>query len=226
LCSDKKDPAIWKYYAKTHFHSNHPTANFAQYEYLWMLSNFEVGEMKKIWTRRLDTPVKRPRKSKISPLIISDAHRGRIPSNVNRPILNETDSSSRASSPDRDSTSDADSDIYVPYSSGHVEVEQLSESEAEEEFNYPVVSEGSGERNDGDASVSSVGSTDEHACDSQVSLTSGATLIPEEIAPAFGLLRTDAASINEMDNDSSAGVFSRSPILVWAYSDWSHGTTN
>jgi hypothetical protein len=74
LCSDKKDPAIWKYYAKTHFHSNHPTANFTQYEYLWMLSNFEVGEMKKIWTRRLDTPVKRPRKLKTSLLIISDTH--------------------------------------------------------------------------------------------------------------------------------------------------------
>lgn len=80
LCSDKKDPAIWKYYAKTHFHSNHPTADFARYEYLWKLSNFEVSEIKKIWMKRLDTPVKRPRKSKIPPLVISDAHRGRIPS--------------------------------------------------------------------------------------------------------------------------------------------------
>lgn len=73
----------------------------------------------------------------------------------------------------------------MPYSSGHVEVKQLSV--AEEEFNYPAVSKGSGERNDGDASIC-VGSTDEHACNSQVSLTSDATLIPEEIAPAFGLL--------------------------------------
>jgi hypothetical protein len=83
----------------------------------------------------------------------------------------------------------------MPYLSGHVEVEQLSA--AEEGFNYPAVSEGSGERNNGDASVC-VGSTDECASDSQVSLTSDATPIPEEIAPAFGLLQTDAASINEM----------------------------
>jgi hypothetical protein len=65
----------------------------------------------------------------------------------------------------------------MPYSSGHVEVKQLSV--AREEFNYPVVSEGSGERNNGDAS-DYVGSTDEHACD-YLSLTSGATPIPEEI---------------------------------------------
>jgi hypothetical protein len=69
-------------------------------------------------------------------------------------------------------------------------------SAAREEFNYPAVSEGSGERNNGDASVY-VGSTDEHACD-YLSLTSGATPIPEEITPASGLLRNDAASVNEM----------------------------
>ena len=109
-------------------------------------------------------------------------------------MLNEMDLSSRASSPDHDSTSDADSDIYrMPYSSGHVEVKQLSA--AREEFNYPVVSQGSGERNNGDASIY-MGSTDEHTCD-YLSLTSGATPIPK-ITPASGLLRNDAASINEM----------------------------
>jgi hypothetical protein len=82
----------------------------------------------------------------------------------------------------------------MPYSSGHVEVEQLSA--AREEFNYTAVSEGSGERNNGDASVS-VGSADEHACD-YLSLTSSATPIPKEIAPASELLRNDAASINKM----------------------------
>lgn len=80
LCSEKKDPAIWKYYAKTHFHNNHPTADFSRYEYLWTLSNFEVGEMKKVWMKRFNNPVKRPRKSKMPPLLISEAHRGRIPS--------------------------------------------------------------------------------------------------------------------------------------------------
>jgi hypothetical protein len=62
------------------------------------------------------------------------------------------------SSPDHDSTSNADSDIYMPYSSGHVEVKKLSA--AREEFNYLAVSEGSGERSNGDASVY-VGSTNE-----------------------------------------------------------------
>ena len=87
----------------------------------------------------------------------------------------------------------------MPYLSGHVEVKQLSA--AEEESNYPAVSEGSGERNNGDASIC-VGSTDECTSDSQVSLTSDATLIPKEIAPAIRLLQTDAASINKMASHS------------------------
>jgi hypothetical protein len=71
----------------------------------------------------------------------------------------------------------------MPYSSGHVEVEQLSA--AREEFNYPAVSEGSSKRNNGDAS-DYVGSTNEHTCGNYLSLTSGATLIPKEIAPCQG----------------------------------------
>lgn len=42
--------------------------------------SLEVGEIKKFWMKRLDTPVRRPRKSKIPPLVIPDAYRGRIPS--------------------------------------------------------------------------------------------------------------------------------------------------
>ena len=41
-------------YVKTHFHNNHLSADdFSHYEYLWMLSNFEVKEMKNIWKKRL-----------------------------------------------------------------------------------------------------------------------------------------------------------------------------
>ena len=80
LCSDKKDPAIWTYYAKTHFEKKHSTADLSRYAHLWTLSNFETGEMKKIWSKRFNVSVKRPKKSKIPPLIISDAHRGQIPS--------------------------------------------------------------------------------------------------------------------------------------------------
>ena len=76
LCSDKKDPAIWTYYAKTHFKQKHPTADLSRYEHLWALSNFETKEMKKIWSKRFTVSVKRPKRSKIASLIISDAHRG------------------------------------------------------------------------------------------------------------------------------------------------------
>jgi hypothetical protein len=67
----------------------------------------------------------------------------------------------------------------MPYSSGHFEVKRLSA--VREEFNYPAVSEGSGKRNNGNAS-DYVGSTNECACD-YLSLTSGATPIPKEITP-------------------------------------------
>lgn len=57
-----------------------------------------------------------------------------------------------------------------------------------EEYNYPTVSEGSGKRNNDDANIY----VDSDACDSHRLDIS----IPEEIAPAFGVLRTDTAFMN------------------------------
>ena len=81
----------------------------------------------------------------------------------------------------------------MPYPSGHVELEQLSAMK--EDFNYPTVSEGGGERHNNNANVY-VDSADDHACDSHISLTSGATPIPEEIARASRVLQTDTALMN------------------------------
>lgn len=92
------------------------------------------------------------------------------------------DSSSQTLSPANNSGLDSDSDIYMPYASGHVEPEQLP-TRTEESY-HPTVSEGSGERNNGSANIY----VDSAAHDSPISLTSGATPIPEEIAPAFGVL--------------------------------------
>lgn len=117
------------------------------------------------------------------------SEKSKFPS-VNPLVSNEMDSSSRTSSPANDSGSDSDSDIYMPYTSGHVEPEQLP-TRTEESY-YLTDSEGSGERNNGGANVY----VDSAARDSPVSLTSGATPIPKEIAPAFGVLRTDTSFVN------------------------------
>jgi hypothetical protein len=83
---------------------------------------------------------------------------------------------------------DSESDIYMPYTSSRLdlEVEQLSATTPTRDgYNYPTVSEGGGERNKGNANVY-VGSANDQASDSHVSLTSGATgtsTIPEEIPP-------------------------------------------
>jgi hypothetical protein len=51
----------------------------ANHSYLWKLSNFEVVEMKRIWEKRKNVSVRRPKKSNLAPLVISDAHRSGNP---------------------------------------------------------------------------------------------------------------------------------------------------
>jgi hypothetical protein len=78
LCSTGA-PAVWKYCMKAHFQESHKSALISKYEHLWMLSNFEIGEMKKIWANRKKVVVKRTKKSKVAPLVISEDHRAHIP---------------------------------------------------------------------------------------------------------------------------------------------------
>lgn len=109
--------------------------------------------------------------------------------------MKSSSDSSLALSPNRsDSQSDSDSDIYMPDTSGHVEVEQFSATR--EDFSNLTVGEGGGEGNKGDANVY-VDSADDHRFNSQVRLT-GATPIPEEILPAPGVLENDTALLNKM----------------------------
>ncbi|KDR65945.1 hypothetical protein GALMADRAFT_16109, partial [Galerina marginata CBS 339.88] len=76
----KADPAIWKYFMKVHFKERHKTLDLTNYEHLWQLSNFERSQMGQIWTRRAKVGIlKRTKKSKLPPLIVSEDHRARIP---------------------------------------------------------------------------------------------------------------------------------------------------
>ncbi|PPQ82822.1 hypothetical protein CVT26_008090 [Gymnopilus dilepis] len=76
----KADPAIWKYFMKAHFQARHPTLSVTDYEDIWWLSTFEREEMKKIWAKRTQGTVKQAKKSQMSTLVISEAHRARVPS--------------------------------------------------------------------------------------------------------------------------------------------------
>jgi hypothetical protein len=77
----KSEPAIWKYFMKAHFEERHTALRpFNNYEYLWMLSDFERAEIKKIWDKRSKVIMKQTKKSRAPPLVISDGHRARIPS--------------------------------------------------------------------------------------------------------------------------------------------------
>jgi hypothetical protein len=78
LCSTSA-PAVWKYFMKVHFQEAHKLAPISKYEHLWVLSNFETGEMKKIWAKRRNVVVKRTKKSKLAPLVISEDHCAHIP---------------------------------------------------------------------------------------------------------------------------------------------------
>ena len=79
LCP-KSNPAVWKYFLKVHFQDKHKTAPLMKYEHLWKLSNFEISEMKKFWSKRMNISAKRTKKSKLPPLVVSEDHRARIPS--------------------------------------------------------------------------------------------------------------------------------------------------
>lgn len=80
LCPAKDTPAVWKYNMKDHIQNVHKTVTLSNYEHLWKLSNFEIMEMKNIWAKQHNVPIKRPKKSKVPPLIVSDMHRSHIPS--------------------------------------------------------------------------------------------------------------------------------------------------
>jgi hypothetical protein len=73
------DPAIWRYCFKTHFQQKHWNAPFTEYQHIWMLMNFEIVEMKKIWAEQAKAMVKRSKKSKLQPLTISEDHWAQIP---------------------------------------------------------------------------------------------------------------------------------------------------
>lgn len=77
VCGDQ-EPAVWKYNLQYHLTTAHPTINHAPYVELYTLSPLETTEMKKLWDKGLQVPSKRPKKSKLSALIVSEAHRSQI----------------------------------------------------------------------------------------------------------------------------------------------------
>ena len=75
----KTNPAVWRYSMKIHFEQNHRQL-MLKHEDLWTLSNFETAEMARIWGNRATVLMKRTRKSKLPPLVVSEDHRAQIPS--------------------------------------------------------------------------------------------------------------------------------------------------
>ncbi|PPR05743.1 hypothetical protein CVT26_008496 [Gymnopilus dilepis] len=81
LCSEKHDPAVWRYNMHAHFSRVHTTvtgSDLKRYAHLWELSNFERQEMKTIYDNRRHVPAKRKRAPKLAPLVISEAHQAQI----------------------------------------------------------------------------------------------------------------------------------------------------
>lgn len=78
LCP-KDAPAVWRYNMKYHLMNTHPHAPLPKYQQLWMLSNFEISEMLKIWNDRRKTTKKRKQKNPPA-LLISEAHSSRLAS--------------------------------------------------------------------------------------------------------------------------------------------------
>jgi hypothetical protein len=64
---------------KIHFEQNHRQL-MPKHKDLWTLSNFETAEMARIWGNRAIVLMKRTRKSKLPPLVVSEDHRAQIPS--------------------------------------------------------------------------------------------------------------------------------------------------
>jgi len=77
----KNSPAVWRYNFGYHAKTSHPglSASDTNYKSIYELAVSEREEMLKIWERRENVSVKRPRKSNFPPLVISDAHRASIP---------------------------------------------------------------------------------------------------------------------------------------------------
>ncbi|KAF8800755.1 hypothetical protein BYT27DRAFT_7032453, partial [Phlegmacium glaucopus] len=67
------------YCFKTHFQKKHPNPPFTEYQHIWMLTNFEIVEMKKIWAEQVKATVKRTKKSKLPPLTVLEDHWAQIP---------------------------------------------------------------------------------------------------------------------------------------------------
>jgi hypothetical protein len=78
LCP-KLAPAVWRYNLSYHFARVHANAPIPQYEDTWRLSNFKSLQMKEVWSKRQNTSVKRVKKINTLPLVISDAHRSKVP---------------------------------------------------------------------------------------------------------------------------------------------------
>ena len=75
----KSDPAIWKYFMRTHFEEKHKVL-LTKHEHLWKLSNFERTEMKKIWIKRGRVTARRTKKANLPLLVVSEKRRAQIPS--------------------------------------------------------------------------------------------------------------------------------------------------
>lgn len=83
LCNDPHEPAVWRYNMKYHISRVHPNIKGPQlqkYAHLWELSDSEITKMREKWADRQRVVVKRTKKSKLPPLVISEAHRSQIPS--------------------------------------------------------------------------------------------------------------------------------------------------
>src|SRR5258708_26821826 len=77
LCP-KSSPAVWRYNFEHHMKISHRGISNGNYTSIYELTTSEQEEMLKIWERRENVSIKRPRKYNFPPLIVSDAHRASI----------------------------------------------------------------------------------------------------------------------------------------------------
>ena len=75
----KAAASVAKYNLKAHLLKAHPNVPVDNYAAQWRITSFEQGEMKNIWAKRQDISVKRPKRSNMAPLVVSEAHRSGIP---------------------------------------------------------------------------------------------------------------------------------------------------
>jgi hypothetical protein len=72
-----KDPAIWRYNMKTHFHNHHPTAPWVTYEAQFKISDAEKAGMELLWRKKPRMGKKKARTHRTA-LAISEAHSSRL----------------------------------------------------------------------------------------------------------------------------------------------------